>query len=316
MNRGILLLLLCCSVIVGQARERLSYLYIQGDKQTPFYVKLEDEMQPRYGKNYSIIPQLAPGVAHIEILFQQNAFPAQKFTVLIPDGGSRGFLLVKNTDDYALYDLQQGFYLNAGNTEADDRLPIAPTGAVVHAEKANVVSIDTSKDKTPKPLTKFSLPKIKTTKTRTKAVIEQEKPKTTEGPVFIQNVELPGNKENSESSNPGNSNRATTDSSLPTIINSDCPTAISSSEFGKIFNAMSAYSAEEERIEYLQGKMDVCYESWQARALAQMLTGDAARFSLLKKIYPRITDQGAFGLLDDLLTTEIWKAEFARLVRR
>src|SRR4051812_5036348 len=105
------------------AKESLSFLYIQGDKQTPFYVKLEEAMQPRFGKNYCIIPQLATGPAHIEILFQQNAFPPQQFTVLIPEGGSRGFLLVKKDEGFALYDLQQGFYLSAGNAEADDHLP-------------------------------------------------------------------------------------------------------------------------------------------------------------------------------------------------
>ncbi|MEO6834125.1 MAG: hypothetical protein ABI169_18090, partial [Chitinophagaceae bacterium] len=75
-----------------------SYLYIQGDKQTPIYVKLEDGMQPRFGKNYCIIPQMAPGPAHIEILFQQNAFPPQKFTILMPQSGSRGFLLTHQAD--------------------------------------------------------------------------------------------------------------------------------------------------------------------------------------------------------------------------
>ena len=58
-----------------------SYVYIQGDKQTPFYVKMEGEMLPRYGKDYSIISELAPGPINIEILFQQNKYPAEKFVI-------------------------------------------------------------------------------------------------------------------------------------------------------------------------------------------------------------------------------------------
>lgn len=123
MKRLLLCLLLPILPLLVKGKEGLAYLYIQGDKQTPFYVKLEDAMQPRYGKNYCIVPQLAPGPAHIEILFQQNAFPPQQFTVMIPDGGSRGFLLVKETEGFSLYDLRQGFYLHAGNKEEDDRQP-------------------------------------------------------------------------------------------------------------------------------------------------------------------------------------------------
>ncbi|MCW3123534.1 MAG: hypothetical protein JWQ38_3026 [Flavipsychrobacter sp.] len=88
-----------------------SYIYIQGDKQTPFYVKMEGKMQPRYGKNYSILSELNPGPVHIEILFQQRIFPSQKFTIEVPENGYRGFLLNRQGDSFALYDLQKKEYL-------------------------------------------------------------------------------------------------------------------------------------------------------------------------------------------------------------
>src|ERR1043165_5716952 len=157
MRRLLLLLTGLLISLAPEAKETLSYLYIQGDKQTPFYVKMEEEMQPRYGKNYSIIPQLAPGPLHIEILFQQNVYPAQKFTVLIPDGGSRGFLLVKKEDSFALYDLQQGFYLMSGNSEADDHLPVVGTPVIeppiveTREEQPVVTKIDEEIPKVVKP---------------------------------------------------------------------------------------------------------------------------------------------------------------------
>jgi hypothetical protein len=89
-----------------------SYLYIQGDKETPFYVKMEGKMLPRYGKNYCIISELNPGPVHLEILFQQHAFAPQKFTVQVPEHGYRGFLLNKQEHGFALYDLQQKKYLD------------------------------------------------------------------------------------------------------------------------------------------------------------------------------------------------------------
>lgn len=109
-----------------------SYVYIEGDKQTPFYVKMEGQMLPRLGKNYCIIPNLDAGVTNIEILFQQNDYPAQKFALNIPAGGRRGFVLQKVNDrQFALYDLQQGNYIVSGNKPEEDKLPDADAAADV-----------------------------------------------------------------------------------------------------------------------------------------------------------------------------------------
>ena len=88
-----------------------SYLYIQGDKQTPFYVKVNGTMQARYGKNYCIIPKLDSGTIQIEILFQQNIYPPQNYQVRIPENAGKGYLLAKKGDAYALYDLDTKNYL-------------------------------------------------------------------------------------------------------------------------------------------------------------------------------------------------------------
>jgi hypothetical protein len=293
-------------------KETFSYLYIQGDKQTPFYVKLEGEMQPRFGKNYCIVPQLAAGPTNIEILFQQNAFPPQKFTVLIPEAGSRGFLLVKKEEGFSLYDLQQGFYLPAGNSASDDHVPAqaVPRTAENVTPEMTVAARDTTV------VGKAVAAKKPVSKEKLQHKVAKPKPVAAKpvaaaaGPQFIPGIEL---------SKSGESVSETKQPIAPktmAILNSDCPTAISSTEFKSIFSAMSANSSDEERLGYILGRLDLCYESWQARALAQMLASDAARFTLLKKIYPRITDQGSFPLLDDLLTSETWKAEFARLVHR
>ncbi len=70
-------------------------------------------MMPRYGKNYCILSELSAGTAHIEILFEQNKFPAQKFTINVPENSGRGFILHKDNNAFTLYDLQQKKYLPA-----------------------------------------------------------------------------------------------------------------------------------------------------------------------------------------------------------
>jgi hypothetical protein len=96
----------------GAWAQSYSYVYIQGDKELPFYVKIKGQMMPRYGKNYNIISCLSGGPVEIEILFEQNKLPPQKFTVDVPEHGERAFLLNKNGAFYALYDLRQKKYVD------------------------------------------------------------------------------------------------------------------------------------------------------------------------------------------------------------
>ncbi len=111
----------CCIIvfsivtIANAVAQPFSYVYIQGDKETPFYVKMEGKMLPRYGKNYSIISELNPGPVHLEILFQQRVFPSQKFTIQVPENGCRGFLLNRRDSTFVLYDLQQKKYLESND---------------------------------------------------------------------------------------------------------------------------------------------------------------------------------------------------------
>lgn len=325
-----LFLFLMLAAFSAAAKERFSYLYIQGDKQTPFYLKLDGAMQPRYGKNYCILPQLAPGPLTIEILFQQNVFPPEKFTVLIPDGGSRGFLLVNKDGAYSLYDLQQGFYLQPGNAESDDHLPAVNVPAAIAAEPP-VATAQEIKEKEPPLLeakrrseSSITKPLHKSARPAKKASGSHHGGKSS-SPAFISDIELghqdgiaapdvqraqPADQQPSAASDSPSRN-------VPAaIVNSDCPAAMSSEAFSKIFSGMSVKSGDEDRLAYILGQMDKCYQSWQARALAQMLSTEAARFTLLKHIYSRISDQAEFPLLDDLFSTGPWKDAFNKMVNR
>jgi hypothetical protein len=110
MRRSLTALVLCLCFVQGWAQP-FSYVYIQGDKETPFYVKLEGVMMPRYGKNYCILSELSPGTKHIEILFQQHAFRPQKFTIEVPENGYRGLMMERKDTSFVLYDLLQKKYL-------------------------------------------------------------------------------------------------------------------------------------------------------------------------------------------------------------
>ena len=340
MKRILLAALIFMLPLLSAASEDFSYVYIQGDKQTPFYVKLEEGMQPRYGKNYCILSRLAPGPAHIEILFQQNAFPPQQFVIQVPERGSREFMIVRRDGAFSLYDLQQGFYLPAGNKISEDHAPETPVSQPVaqvqaagktpepkvepRAENTEPGVLTTSVKKAGEALAKG---RDKSAEFARKAVeplrpvpAAQAVPSQTDPdgkPSFIGDMELSTPHTTPGTGTSGRAADATSPAYAPApIVNSDCPNGLSAAEFGKVFNGLTANSTDEDRVEYFGKHLDKCYESWQARTLAGRLEGDAARFELLKKIYPRITDQAAFPLLDDLLTAPAWKDAFNRLVHR
>ncbi|MBL7719410.1 MAG: DUF4476 domain-containing protein [Flavipsychrobacter sp.] len=297
-------LLALCSVHQAVAAGGLSYVYIQGDKQTPFYVKLEGEMQPRYGKNYCIIPKLAPGPIKVEILFQQNAYPAETFTITVPAFGSRGFMLIKKEGVFALYDLQQAFYLMPGNAEEDDVVPVfRQPVAQANTEPAPVPKTVTPKPVTPKPVTITKKPEPKprpTTKTT------PEKPANGE-PDFIPNIEMnPDRTVNSDTALIATSAPATT---TPTVANSDCPRPLPRSDFEDVLKRAKSKS-DNNRLKYLLEQTDKCYSSIQVRLLTRSLATDPERYAFLKEIYPRVTDQANFPSLESAITSKEWKGYF------
>ncbi len=319
---NISLLLLLSAAWLQSVANGFSYIYIQGDKQVPFYIKFEDQMLPRYGKNYNIIPQLAPGAVNIQVLFQQNMYPAQRFTIVVPEDGFRGFLLLQKNGSFALYDIHQQFYLYPGNKAEDDRVPQANSYVYRNATTAPVQT------------TAQPVPKVQQ---RTNATARNNRE-----PRFIGNIEL--NNERTVRNTPpeqqqqpvaeqsgyvktdepdeapvseetGNDNNnivepvPATPPSGTYVTNSDCPSAMNEAEFEDLYSKSQA-KAEKQKLKFLLTKMDACYTSNQARMIAESLNNDPEKYTFLKRVYPRVTDQYNFPPLENLLSTQEWKSYF------
>lgn len=272
------LTLVLAAVLPVLARAARSFVYIQSDPSLPIYVKLEGKMLPRYGKSYCIIPNLEAGNIQIEILFQQNIHPAQKFTVQVPPSGHRGFYVVKRDDGFFLYDLQQAFYLPAGAGATADHLPSATYAAIPPGKAPDAVPPPASGD-----------------------------------PKFIPGVELP-----TASSDRGGTNSSTTRRSEPTAIrNSDCPSAMTERDFQGFYEDALEQAGAEDRVGWLLEKLDDrCLSTDQVRLLARSLEGDAARYTFLKRAYARTADQGRFPALESMLSSAEYREQFRALTGR
>ncbi len=306
---------------------RFSYVYIQGDKQTPFYVKFEDEMLPRYGKNYCIISQLAPGPIRIQVLFQQNAYPAQSFTIQVPENGFRGFLLTRTETGFALFDINQQFYLQADNKAEDDHIPAdiqetppAVVNTPVETPAGNAPEVSEEVPVNTEEVTNIAALEAVETETSTPppATAATSAPVTTppvasNSPQFMNDIEL-GNEKNRQDNNTIAVENTSYHRPRVAIVNSDCPKAVDNDLFEAILKKAND-KTEKTRLKYLLAKVDGnCYTTNQVRILTITLTNDPEKYTFLKAIYSRITDQSKFPSLERLLSSEEWKNYFRLII--
>ncbi len=322
LNYLLLLAVLFCHSAMAQT---FSYLYIQGDKETPIYVKMEDEMQPRYGKNYCIISQLAPGPVHIQVLFQQNVYPPQNFLIQVPENSYRGFIVTHKGDDFALYDLQQKIYIPAGNSIASAAAPAISghTATEPATQTVNVVT-EPSASVTVPATTAVASPVAESVTPTTNEIAARKAHidslvagvntrKTKKGntqPQFIDNMVL----DNERTPQKGTYTIVTNGEPPPVITNSDCPTPLDNNIFEDMYLHMTQKQGDE-RLKYLMQNSKHCFSCNQVYILAKELDKDQQRYSFLKHVYPRVTDQANFKSLQNLFTSAEWESYFLLIVQ-
>lgn len=327
----ILVLLLTARISFGG---NYAYIYIEGDKQTPFYVKVEGQMMPRLGKNYCILPNLAEGATNIEILFQQNAYPAQKFVVLVPEGGSRGFMLQKvNERQFALYDIQQGSYLVSGNKAADDHLPEATPQQQSPESAAPVAAAGDDGQ----PLPGFGSGRKE--KKKKEPAAKQPQEGTQPDGRFIGDMELHPNPGAGAESLPGfrsKKNKAEREEGSLAAINeaeepvpapvaekapdagmpnTDCSNPMSSEDFENFALKILDKTDDDGRIKVLsKNKGRQCFTTEQVRIIANNLDTQSGRYEVVKMLYAQTSDQDNYPALESLFKTNYLKGKFRELL--
>lgn len=332
-NYCILFLLITVTLSLGNCftilAQGFSYVYIQGDKKTPIYTKVEGVMMPRYGKNYALLSRLAPGPLNVEILFQQNEFPPVQFNILVPENGKRAFVLQRKDDAFALYDVEQNFYLKANNDVSDDHIPSILNNASLAAEKVLETKTEPIKETSPEISKDTIKEEIKPeivipTKTEETLIVNtaidsvpvtSTNIKDTSKPKFIDNIVF-DNEVNKTPEASVNNTISIVDSSKPNIPNSDCKSQISALNFLKLNNSIVAKKTENEKLGLIiESTKRNCFSTEQGQKMVSNLETDIAKFTAIKNLYPKTTDQSNFSSLSNLLVDEEWKNFFAELIQ-
>jgi hypothetical protein len=109
--------LLFCLLAAGRlfAQDPQYFIYIQHEKQQPFYVKYKGKILSSSDRGYIILSELPAGSLPLTIGFPKNEAPEQQFKIKVAKD-DQGFLLKRSDEkSYALYNLQTFAVTMAGS---------------------------------------------------------------------------------------------------------------------------------------------------------------------------------------------------------
>jgi hypothetical protein len=101
------------------------------------------------------------------------------------------------------------------------------------------------------------------------------------------------------------------------IVNSDCKSNASESDFLKLRSRMAAQKSEENMVIMAQKDFrKKCFTTEQVANLSILLSTDKGRYTFFDAAYPHVSDTGNFGMLASRLTDEYYKNRFLAMIRR
>jgi hypothetical protein len=93
----------CLSVMVSA--QKVYFLYLQTDDQSPFYVRMADKIHSSSTSGYLILPNLTDSTYTLGLGFAKSTQPETKFAVTI-NQNDKGYLIKNFTEGLSLFDLQ------------------------------------------------------------------------------------------------------------------------------------------------------------------------------------------------------------------
>jgi hypothetical protein len=86
--------------------QKVYFLYLQTDDQSPFYVRMADKIFSSSTAGYLILPNLTDSTYQLGLGFAKSSRPETKFAVTI-NQSDKGYLIKNFTDELSLFDLQE-----------------------------------------------------------------------------------------------------------------------------------------------------------------------------------------------------------------
>lgn len=323
-----LLLSLLMLLSTGWYSAAQSALYFQGDKETGIYVKVEGKMMERLSRNFVIVPGLEAGIAHFEVLFEQNAYPAQHYQIQIPEDGIRGFILTKVDDrNFALFDIQSNGYI-ANNNEKDEAfLNFTPKEESVFSiasgkKKEEDVRVEEPESEEPS----YRNNQVEEEAEKTNRFMEDidlndsrsssQKKKKREDRTILVEDRLFKTKDNGNVKDGKTTPKEKEEKEEVTSYSSNCNGAMNPAQFESYAQSFNSSGDDESKLKYFKKTyQQKCLNTEQIGFIASLLDGQSARYELVQLAYPETVDPGNYSILEKLFATDFLKKKFRDLIK-
>lgn len=118
MKKLLLFCLAACLSVVASA-QKVYFLYLQSDDQTPFYVRMGDKIHSSASSGYLIIPNLTDSTYTFGLGFAKNSNAETTFSVTI-NQNDKGFVIKNFENGLALFDLRDLSLLKSNAVKTDN----------------------------------------------------------------------------------------------------------------------------------------------------------------------------------------------------
>lgn len=330
---ALLLGVMSMSMLIAQENP-YTYLYIEGDLETPIYVKIEGKMLPRLHQHHFIVPNLDAGSVNLEILFQQNKYPAHHFVVNVPQGKPRGLSLIKLAkDSFALRDLQSGRWLYEGNSaEADSitkKTDIQENPESIQEErKVEKIIAEENPALTVYRRTKYdnedSAKQEKKFLDEVQLIQEIDREESRQAVLKKYEQKVPTNNTKQKVKEVTNNEfeqvhilspkaiHSDESNQYSGIINYDCRESMSETEFAVFSRPFVQRNDDDEwKLKYIERSANKnCFSTAQVGFLAKHLESQSSKFEFVKMLYGRVADQSNYKNLVSLFNSGYLKRKF------
>jgi hypothetical protein len=140
--KKVFLLFIAAFLGVVASAQKVFFIYLQTEDQTPFFVRMGDKIYSSAASGYLILPNLVDSTYYFSLGFAKSTDPETKFSVAI-NQNDRGFLIKKFDDGLSLFDLEELSVVKSNAVPKDNTVYETKTDAfsTVLSKAANDPSI-------------------------------------------------------------------------------------------------------------------------------------------------------------------------------
>ncbi len=117
--KNLLLLFITAFLSMAASAQKVYFLYLQSDDQSPFYIKMGDKIHSSAASGFLILPNLTDSTYTFGLGFTKSSTPESKFSVNI-NQNDKGYIIKNFEEGLTLFDFQDLSVVKSNNVQEDN----------------------------------------------------------------------------------------------------------------------------------------------------------------------------------------------------